>query len=396
MNQTADVVIIGGGIVGASVAFHLAERGCTDVLVVEREAAQGLGSTGRATGGVRAQFATAINIRMSRYSIDFFTRFEEATGHACGYEPAGYLFVATSEAHLTYLKQTHERQRAEGLTNVELVGAQEIARRVPGLHMDDVAGGTFCQTDGFIAPLKVLHGFTARAVERGVRVWTQTEVTGIDVEGGRVAGVTTSRGRIGTRAVVNASGAWAAGTARLAGVEIPVVPLRRQLVSVRPRAPLPAGLPMVIDMSDGFHFRPESRDITTTANSTPGALMAWPDDAETPGFKTDFDPAFTEKVFRRARERAPFLADATVNASGCRAGLYEVTPDHHAIICESQEVCGLFLANGFSGHGVMHSPATGRLVSELILDGRASLLDVSALGAERFAAGRLLAETSVL
>ncbi|HEY9401219.1 MAG TPA: FAD-binding oxidoreductase, partial [Pyrinomonadaceae bacterium] len=183
--------------------------------------------------------------------------------------------------------------------------------------------------------------------------------------------------------------------ARLAGVEIPVVPLRRQLVSVRPRAPLPAGLPMVIDMSDGFHFRPESRAILA-AGRAPGALMAWPDDAETPGFKTDFDPAFTEKVFRRARERAPFLADATVNASRCRAGLYEVTPDHHAIIGESREVGGLFFANGFSGHGVMHSPATGRLVSELILDGRASLLDASALAAERFATGRLLAETSVL
>ncbi|HZH32967.1 MAG TPA: FAD-binding oxidoreductase [Pyrinomonadaceae bacterium] len=398
MKQTADVVIIGGGIVGASVAFHLAERGCANVLVLERESAPGMGSTGRATGGVRAQFATAINIRMSRYSIEFFTRFEEATGHPCGYEPAGYLFVATSEAHLDYLKQTRERQRAEGLANVELVGADEIARRVPGLRTKDVLGGSFCQTDGFIAPLKVLHGFMARATARGVRLWTEAQVTKIEVAGGRVAGVETSRGRIETRAVVNATGAWAAGTARLAGVEIPVVPLRRQLVSVRPRAPLPAGLPMVIDMSDGFHFRPESRDMMADAGaaSPPGALMAWPDDAETPGFKTDFDPAFTEKVFRRARVRAPFLADASVNASRCRAGLYEVTPDHHAIIGESPEVAGLFFANGFSGHGVMHSPATGRLVSELILDGHASLFDLSALGAERFAAGRLLTETSVI
>ena len=400
MNQTADVVIIGGGIVGASVAFHLAERGCTNVLMIEREDVQGSGSTGKATGGVRAQFATAINIRMSRYSIEFFTRFEEATGHACGYEPAGYLFVATSEAHLDYLKRARERQHREGLTNVELfVGADEVRRRVPGLRTDDVAGGSFCQTDGFIAPLKVLGGFTARATERGVRVWTGPRVPGIDVDGGgRVAGVRTSRGPVGTRSVVNASGAWAAETARLAGVEIPVVPLRRQLVSVRPRAPLPAGLPMVIDMSDGFHFRPESRDADDeAAGSSRGALMAWPDEAETPGFKTDFDPAFTEKVFRRARSRAPFLADATVNQSRCRAGLYEVTPDHHAIIGESREVGGLFLANGFSGHGVMHSPATGRIVAELILDGRASVLDVSALGAERFTgAGGLLAETSVL
>jgi sarcosine oxidase subunit beta len=392
MKQTADVVIIGGGIVGASVAFHLAERGCTDVLVLEREAEQGLGSTGRATGGVRAQFATAINIRMSRYSIDFFTRFEEATGYACGYEPAGYLFVATSEAQFDYLKQTRERQLAEGLTNVELVGADEIARRVPGLRTDDVTGGSFCQTDGFIAPLKVLGGFTGSAMKRGVRVWTKTEVTGIESEGGRVSEVQTTRGRISTRAVVNAAGAWAAETARMAGVEIPVMPLRRQLVSVKPRVPVPEGLPMVIDMSDGFHFRPEARDLASH-----GVLLAWPDEAETQGFETDFDPAFAGKVLRRARERIPnLLAGATLNESRCRAGLYELTPDHHAIIGEAPGVGGLFLANGFSGHGVMHSPATGRILAELILDGRAELMDVSALGAERFAAGRLIEETSVL
>ena len=168
-------------------------------------------------------------------------------------------------------------------------------------------------------------GLRHRAVARGVRVWTETEVTGIDLEGGRVAGVETTRGgRIATRVVVNASGAWAAETARLAGVEIPVVPLRRQLVSVAPAAPLPEGLPMVIDMSNGFHFRPEAREL-----ASPGVLLAWPDEAETPGFKTDFDPLFTEKVFQRARERMPNLvAGATLNASRCRAGLYELTPDH--------------------------------------------------------------------
>jgi sarcosine oxidase subunit beta len=204
--------------------------------------------------------------------------------------------------------------------------------------------------------------------------------------------VRTTRGRISTRAVVNASGAWAAETARLAGVEIPVVPLRRQLVSVRPAAPVPEGLPMVIDMSNGFHFRPEARELTSA-----GVLLAWPDETETQGFKTDFDPLFTAKVLERARERVPRLAaGATLNPSRCRAGLYELTPDHHAIIGEAPGVGGLFLANGFSGHGVMHSPATGRILAELILDGRAELMDVSALGAERFAAGWLIEETSVL
>ena len=391
MSETADVVIIGGGIVGASVAYHLAEAGCTDVVVLEREAAQGLGSTGRATGGVRAQFATSINIQMSRYSIDFLSHFAEATGHESGYDPAGYLFLATNEGELESLKANSERQRREGLTNVEIVGAAEIASMIPQLRTDDVVGGSFCQTDGFIRPLNILRGFTERARERGVRLWLETKVTGIEIEGGHVSGVLTTRGPIRTRAIVNATGAWATEVARLAGVEIPVVPLRRQLVSLKPVAAMPARFPMVIDLSDGFHFRPDS-----LAYPSPGVLLAWPDPEETQGFKTEFEPEFAAKILPRAAHRVPCLAKAELEPERCRAGLYEVTPDHHAIIGETPGVGGLFLANGFSGHGVMHSPATGRVVSELILEGQARTLDVSMLGVERFAGGRLLEETSVI
>lgn len=391
MSETADVVIIGGGIVGASVAYHLAEAGCTNVLILEREAAQGLGSTGRATGGVRAQFATSINIQMSLYSIDFLSRFAEATGHDSGYDPAGYLFLATTESELEYLKENRERQRREGLTNVEIVGADEIASMIKQLRTDDIVGGSFCQTDGFIKPLSILRGFTERAQERGVRLWLETGVTGIEVERGSVSGVLTTRGFVSTRAVVNATGAWAAEVARLAGVEIPVVPLRRQLVSLKPLAAMPARFPMVIDMSDGFHFRPDSLAV-----ASPGVLLAWPDPDESVSFKTEFEPEFAAKILPRAIHRVPCLIDAELETERCRAGLYEVTPDHHAIIGETPGVRGLFLANGFSGHGVMHSPATGRVVSELILDGQARSLDVSMLGVERFAGGRLLAETSVI
>lgn len=390
MAETADVVIIGGGIVGASVAYHLAQRGCTNVLILEREAAQDLGSTGRATGGVRAQFATAINIRMSRYSIDFIKHFAEATGHQSGYDPAGYLFVATDEHQLEYLKTNRELQSREGVTNVEIISAADIKAMFPQLHTDDMVGGSFCQTDGFVTPLSILKGFTECARERGVRVWLETEVTGLQVESGSIVGLMTTRGLVSTRAVVNATGAWAADVARLAGVEIPVVPLRRQLVSTKPLRALPARFPMVIDLSDGFHFRPDS------AGPSPGVLLAWPDPDETPGFKTEFEPEFTGKVLPRAVRRVPCLAGAEVEPGRCRAGLYEVTPDHHAILGEAPGVSGLFLANGFSGHGVMHSPATGRVMAELILDGEARLLDVSSLGAERFARGRLLEETSVI
>jgi sarcosine oxidase, subunit beta len=386
MAETADVVIIGGGIVGASIAYHLTEAGCRDVLVLEREAHQGKGSTGKSMGGVRAQFSTPVNILMSLYSIDFFSRFEEATGYPADYRPHGYLFVATSNGHLDYLRANRERQLALGLRGVELVPREEIVEMVPQLKSDDILGGTFCPTDGFVDPHSVMMGFMLRARERGARLWLSTSVTGIELEHGEVTGVVTTRGRIGTRVVVNAAGAWAREVASLAGYSLPVEPLRRQLVPTEPFDKLPGRFPMVIDMSTGFHFRREGQRI----------LLAWNDPDETPGFKTDFDPSFVEKILVRAAMRVPCLAEAEVNPQRAWAGLYEMTPDHHAIIGRAPLVRGLFLANGFSGHGVMHSPATGRLVSELILDGETRLLDARPLRPERFSEGELLTEAALL
>ncbi len=386
MADTADVVIIGGGIVGSSVAYHLAEAGCANVLIIEREERQGMGSTAKSMGGVRAQFATPVNIQMSLYSIDFFSRFEEVTGHTAGYKAHGYLFAATNEKHLDYLRANQQQQRRYGLQNVEMVTREEIIKAVPQLVADDIIGGSFCPTDGFVDPYSVMTGFSKRARERGVRLWLETEVTGIKIESGRVSAVETSRGRVETRVVVNAAGPWAAIVARLAGVDLPVEPLRRQIIKTEPFDKLPPKFPMVIDMSTGFHFRREGASI----------LMAWPDPEETYGFRTDFDYGFVEKVMPIATRRVPVFSEASVNPSRCWAGMYEVTPDHHAIIGRAPEVEGLFLANGFSGHGVMHSPATGRIVSELILHGEFPLFDASPLGVERFAEGRLLEETAVL
>ncbi|MDT5124244.1 MAG: hypothetical protein QOC96_3726 [Acidobacteriota bacterium] len=386
MTEITDIVIIGGGIVGSSIAYHLTEAGCTNVLVIEREAHQGQGSTGKSMGGVRAQFATPVNIQMSLYSINFFAQFDEIIGHPADYRPHGYLFVATSQRHLDYLKANHARQQALGLMNVEFVSREDIIKTVPQLRDDDIVGGTFCPTDGFVDPHSVMMGFMLRARERGARLWLDTAVTGIEVEHDRVTGVVTSRGRVATGAVVNAAGAWAAEVARMAGVELPVEPLRRQLVPTEPFEDLPARFPMVIDMSTGFHFRREGLRI----------LLAWNDPEETVGFKTDFDPSFIEKILTRAAARVPCLAEAEVNPQRAWAGLYEMTPDHHAIIGEAPALRGLFFANGFSGHGVMHSPATGRLISELILHGEARLFDARPLGVERFAEGRLLEETAIL
>lgn len=386
MTETAEVVIIGGGIVGSSVAYHLAERGCTDVLMIEREDRLGMGSTAKSMGGVRAQFATRINIQMSMYSIDLFSKFEEATGHTAGYRSQGYLFVATNEKQMDYLKANIRQQKACGLSNVETVTREDIIKTVPQLVADDVVGGTFCATDGFVDPYSVMTGFAKSARQRGVKTRLETEVTGIEVTQGRVAGVHTSGGYVSTRAVVNASGPWAAAVARLAGVEIPVEPLRRQIVKTESFSLLSARLPMVIDMSSGFHFRPEGSAF----------LLAWPDPDQTYGFRTDFDYDFIEKILKRAVKRVPVFAEAEVNPRRCWAGMYEMTPDHHAIIGRAPGVEGMFLANGFSGHGVMHSPATGKIVSELIVNGSSSFEDAVALRPERFAEGDSLKETALL
>ncbi len=408
MTETADVVIIGSGIVGSSVAYHLAAQGCTNVLVIEREAHQGKGSTGKSMGGVRAQFATPVNIQMSLYSIDFFSKFDELIGYPADYRAHGYLFCATTERHLEYLRANRKRQQALGLQKVEEVSAEDIARFVPQLRVDDILGGTYCSTDGFVDPHSVMMGFMLKARESGVRLWLDTQVTGIVSEPAnsvsasvsaasgiagvspadlrRIVGVHTSRGFVSTRVIVNAAGPWAASVAKMAGVDLPVEPLRRQLVPTEPFAQLPKRFPMVIDMSTGFHFRREGK----------GILLAWNDPEETPGFKTDFDPTFVEKILSRAADRVPCMADAAVNPRRAWAGLYEMTPDHHAIIGEAPDVKGLFFTNGFSGHGVMHSPASGRITADLILRGRSDLIDTSLLQLERFAAGRMLEETAIL
>jgi glycine/D-amino acid oxidase-like deaminating enzyme len=386
MAATADVVIVGAGIVGASVAFHLTRLGCRNVLLVEREPHQGRGSTGKSMGGVRAQFATEINIRMSLYSIPFFARFKDETGHPAGYKPHGYLFVASSARHLDYLRTNRARQMGLGLAGVEMLGARDVLEMVPQLHAANIMGGSFCPTDGFVDPHSVMTGFTQAALGRGARLWRGVEVSGMVVAKGRVAAVETSAGRVETPAVVNAAGPWAAAVARAAGTDLPVEPLRRMLVPTEPFPGLPEKLPMVIDMATGFHFRREGL----------GLLLAWADPQETPGFKCEFDPEFIEKILTRAVAFMPCFSELQVNPKRAWWGLYEVSPDHHAILGPSREVEGLYFANGFSGHGVMHSPATGCAVAEWVLYGEPRTIDARPLEATRFTEGRRIEETAVL
>lgn len=374
--RSAEVVIIGAGIVGASIAYHLTELGVREVILLERETTQGKGSTGKSMGGVRAQFATDVNIRMSMYSIPFLARLRDS-----GYRAHGYLFCATNGRHLEYLRSNIERQRALGLQGVRLVDRGEIAAMAPMLRTDDIVGGSFCPTDGFVDPYSVMNSFTQIALERGATLVRSAEVTGL-----REGRVETTAGLFHAPKVVLAAGAWSASVAAMVSADLPITPLRRMLVPTEPFPGIPERLPMVIDMSTGFHFRPEAR----------GLLMAWNDPDETPGFKADFDPAFVEKILTRAADRAPSFEALEVNPKRAWAGLYDMSPDRHAILGPAPEAPWLYYAVGFSGHGVMHSPATGKIVADLLAKGETELIDADVLSVRRFAEGRAIAETAIL
>ncbi|HKD03060.1 MAG TPA: FAD-dependent oxidoreductase [Terriglobales bacterium] len=383
--QTAEVVIIGGGIVGSSIAYHLTAAGCKDVLVIERESAQGKGSTGKSMGGVRAQFSTPVNIGMSLYSIPFYASFDERLGYPCDYRPQGYLFCATSDQHMAYLRANHKQQVAMGLEDVRMMSGDDVRQWFPQLRADDIVGGSFCSSDGFVDPYSAMIGFMTWASDHGAKLWKNTSVTGILKSNGRFTVETTGQ-VVNAGKVVNAAGAWARGVARMVGVDLPVEPLRRMLVPTEPFDQFPHSAPMIIDMSNGFHFRPEAL----------GFLLAWNDPEETPGYKTDFEPAFIEKILTRAADRVPMFENLAVNPRRAWAGLYEMTPDHHPILGEAPGVPGFFLANGFSGHGVMHAPATGKVLADLVLTGKTSLIDVKLLDLARFVEGRTIHESAVL
>ena len=377
--MSPSVVIVGAGVMGASVAYHLAARGWRDVLVLDRSHHAGQGSTGAATGGFRAQYATAINVRLSLLAREKLLRFEDETGIDPEYRPAGYLWLATASAELDDLRAGLAVQHQEGLHEATEVGVDDVTRINPAVHREDVIGGVFCPSDGFIAPLQVLKGYLSAAVRKGVQVEWQTTVTGmVRDSGGDIIAVETSRGRIPTGAVVNAAGPWAAALADQAGVSLPVVPLRRQVAATVPCTLLPPDMPMTIFAGDGFHFRVRDGRVLLLL-PTPGA----------PGqpFDVSVDGGWIARVTAMASRRVPLLRDVAIDVAGSWAGLYEMSPDKHAILGRAPGCNNLYLINGSSGHGVMHAPALGALLAELISDGKFSALDATALRPSRFADG---------
>jgi sarcosine oxidase, subunit beta len=375
--RSAEVVVIGAGVVGASVAYHLARMGCGPVLVLEREAAPGQGSTGRATGGFRAQFGSETNVRLSQLSREKLLGFEEELGVDPGYRPCGYLFLAEDEAQLGALRETQSVQRAAGLDEATEVGLSEIEGINPAISADGLVGGVFCPTDGFLKPMEILRGYVAGAERLGVRFEYGTECTGFELDdAGRISTVHATSGDVAAGSVVNAAGAWAGVVAREAGLDLPVEPLRRQVAITHPFAALPEDMPMTIFVRDGFHLRVRDGRV----------LLLLPDEPDVADpFDQSVEEAWVGAIVEAARERVPCLEGASVDREGCWAGLYEMSPDSHALLGRAPEVENLYLANGSSGHGVMHSPALGQLLAEIMSGGRALALDAHALRSSRFA-----------
>jgi sarcosine oxidase, subunit beta len=383
MKHTADVVIIGGGCMGASVAFHLARRGIREVVLVERESMLGTGSTGRNAGGVRHQFSNEANIRLSIESIGMLRQFKEEVGYEIDFHPDGYLFLLSTPSSVAAFRKNVEIQRACGI-NVQWLDAAGAQRLAPGLDADGVLGATFCPDDGIADPNGVTMGFAKAAQALGVEIERETEVTALDVEAGRIAGVRTSRGGISTHVVVNAAGPYARQVGRLAGVDVPVDPHRRHIFIAQDfTKPVPPNRIMVIDFDTTFYFHREGA----------GMLFGMGDPQEPAGFDTTVRWDFLPEVTQVAMQRLPALEDASI--SHAWAGLYEMSPDGNPLIGAAPDVTGFFLVNGFSGHGFQHSPAAGRILADLIA-GRDPGLDITSFAPDRFLSGKAAGERYVV
>jgi sarcosine oxidase subunit beta len=377
MEKTADIVIIGGGVIGVSIAYHLALKKPGKIILLEK-GQLGEGSTGRCVGGIRLQFSTEINIRFSLESMKTFEHFEEEFGVDPEFRRIGYLFLGTTPQEMEVFKENVKLQHTFGIP-LELLGSQEIGKRWPYLRVDDLLGGTFCSRDGYAGPSEVLTGFTKGARREGAKIYEMTEVLGISLKGDRVCGIRTKEGEISCHVVVNSAGPYASTVGDMAGVRIPVKPLRRQIFVTAPFRLSDQTIPLTIDFHRGWYFRRE----------VDGFLLSGSLDVE-PSFRTNVDYEAMAEASENAVYRVPALEKARI-ARGW-AGLYEISPDNHAILGRVPEVNGFIVANGFSGHGFQHSPAVGRVIAELIVDGKASTIDISSLSIERFKKGALLLE----
>jgi len=374
----AEVVIVGAGVIGVSIAYHLAKAGCCDVIVLERDGI-GEGSTGKCAGGVRCQFSQEVNIRLSMESVEFFRRFEEETGHPDDFHQHGYLMLATSDEILNNLRNSVVLQQKLGV-EVYLLSPREANELVPELNIDDILGATYTPTDGFVDPYSVVQGFAAAARRLGVKIHTETEVIGLAKKKGDGMRILTTRGDFEARVVVNAAGAHAGLVAKMVGLDIPARPVKQHRFFTAPTDKFPRNAPLVIDIGASVGIRREGQCLMFTMRDL--------DSPET--FDATVDWGCFPTVGGAILHRFPSLEDVSIMRAD--AGLKSNTPDHSAILGSVPEVDGLYLACGLGGHGVMHSPAVGRLMAACILNGENSLA-ISALSVTRFSTGNLVTET---
>lgn len=381
MVRSAEVVIIGGGIVGTAIAYNLAKLGLRDVTLVEKDYLAA-GSTGRCGGGMRQQWSTRTNILLAKHSIETFKNFREELGEDIHFRQGGYLLVAYTEDMVSEFRKNIALQNSLGI-NTRLVTPDEVKEISPVLEAKDLLAASFGPTDGVANPFLAVKGYADRARDMGVRVFTRTEVTGFKASGTRVRAVITTAGEISTRWVINATGAWSGQIGKMLGLNIPVVPYRHQIMITEP---LELVHPcMVIDLYHNIYF---------TQTDAGGFIGGQTDKDEAPGFNTGNTSRFLVEISRKLIYHAPLLRN--VNVVRQWAGLYEVTPDAQPIIGRVPEFDNFLVAGGFSGHGFMLAPAAGVLIAEEIVYGKPRLLPIEEMSIERFGKGEIIREKNVV
>lgn len=380
--RKADVVIIGGGVMGTSTAYHLVKRGQTNILLLERESFFGTGATGRCAGGIRHQFNTEVNIRLSQKSLAMIDTLEEETGQSAMVRKCGYLFVLTDEKDVPVFQKTLKLQDSLGV-KTEWLSGDEVSRLAAPCVFPDAIGGTFNPDDGLADPNSIVMGYIKAARRQGAVCLTDCTVTDFELENNKVRKVLTSLGSVETETVVNACGPWSTSLGNVIDLEIPVSPLRRQWFVTEKVPELPAEFPFVIDFSQSLYFHREASGLLS-GMSNPNQKF---------GTDQSIDQDWEIRHIKEALARLPLLENSGIKAR--QAGLYELTPDAHPII-GSTPVDGFYLLTGFSGHGFMQGPICGKLMAEILIDGKASSVDISMLDYKRFEENRLIQEYNVV
>ncbi|MCH9031950.1 MAG: FAD-binding oxidoreductase [candidate division Zixibacteria bacterium] len=387
MSANPEIVVIGGGVIGLACAFYIARdvydgHAAGKVIVLEREIVTGAGATGKNAGGIRAQFSSGVNIEFSQRSIEIFENFREETGQSLFFNQCGYLFLLSTQEQVDRFDRDAELQRSMGV-EVDFLSPQEIRKLAPALRTDDIIRANFSRRDGVVDPGDLTLGYYNAAIKLGVKIVTDHNVTGFEMVGDVIKGVKTDKAEFPCETIVNAAGPQSKQIAKMAGYDLKVEPVRRQIVTTGPLDFVNREFPMVVDVNTGLYCHRE----------TPGLLLGWADPATQPGNDESPDSDYTDEILMKGMERIPLLEDAEVGRSW--AGLYDTTPDHNAIIGNAPGLNGMILVNGFSGHGLMHAPAAGMVVADLVMK-RETRLDLSGLSPERFNKGALVHETNVI